>query len=45
MVLRWAALALLATEEHFRRLIGHQELWTLKAALNEPVTQGQVAVA
>ncbi|HCU38789.1 MAG TPA: IS256 family transposase [Armatimonadetes bacterium] len=45
MVLRWAATALLTTEKHFRRIIGYQELWALKAALNEPQTQEEVAVA
>ena len=45
MVLRWAATALLATEKQFRRIIGHQELWALKAALNEPETREEVAVA
>lgn len=35
MVLRWAAAAYLETEKSFRRIIGHQELWILKAALDE----------
>jgi len=33
MVERWAASAWLLTEEHFRRLDGHQQLWTLAALL------------
>jgi putative transposase len=33
MVLRWAAAALLATEKNFRRIMGYQDLWMLKAAL------------
>jgi putative transposase len=33
MVLRWAASAVLATEKNFRRIMGHQDLWMLKAAL------------
>jgi putative transposase len=33
MVLRWAAAALLATEKNFRRILGYQDLWMLKAAL------------
>ena len=33
MVLRWAAAALLMTEKHFRRIMGYQDLWMLKAAL------------
>jgi putative transposase len=33
MVLRWAAAALLMTEKNFRRIMGYQDLWMLKAAL------------
>lgn len=33
MVLRWAAAALLMTEKNFRRIMGHKDLWMLKAAL------------
>jgi putative transposase len=33
MVLRWAAAALLMTEKNFRRIMGYQDLWILKAAL------------
>jgi putative transposase len=33
MVLRWSAAALLATEKNFRRIMGYQDLWMLKAAL------------
>ena len=44
-VWRWAATPLLATEDHFGRIIGYQELWTLKAALNEPGTHKEIAVA
>ncbi|MFH0914819.1 MAG: IS256 family transposase [bacterium] len=35
MVLRWAAAALLETEKSFRRIMGHQDLWMLKAVLDE----------
>jgi len=35
MVLRWAAAAALETEKNFRRIIGHEDLWMLKAALEE----------
>ncbi len=35
MVLRWAASALMATEKNFRRIMGHDHLWILKAALDE----------
>ena len=45
MVLRWAATAFLATEANFRRLIGYQELWTLRAVLDDDVTQTKVAAA
>jgi transposase-like protein len=33
MVLRWAATAFLATEKHFRRIMGYRHLWMLKACL------------
>ena len=35
MVLRWAAAALLMTEQHFRRIMGCRDLWMLKAALDQ----------
>ena len=35
MVLRWAAAALLETEKSFRRIMGYQDLWMLKAVLDE----------
>jgi len=35
MVLRWAAAALLMTEQNFRRIMGYRDLWMLKAALDE----------
>ena len=35
MALRWAAAAFVATEEKYRRIIGHQDLWILKAQLAE----------
>jgi putative transposase len=35
MVLRWAATAMVATEKHFRRILGHEQLWMLKAYLDE----------
>ena len=34
MVLRWAATAFLATEKHFRRIMGYRHLWMLKACLD-----------
>ena len=39
MVLRWAATAFLATEASFRRIIGYQELWTLRAVLDDDQTK------
>ena len=35
MVLRWAAAAFLDTERSFRRIMGYQDLWQLKAYLDE----------
>ena len=45
MVLRWAAAALLMTEQNFRRIMGHRDLWMLKAALGrkEALVQQEVA--
>ena len=37
MVLRWAASAFLDVEKRYRRIMGHQDLWTLKAILDEVV--------
>ncbi len=36
MALRWAAAAFVETEKNYRRLMGYQQLWMLKAALDEP---------
>ena len=33
--LRWTASPFLATEKNFRRIMGHQQLWILKAYLDE----------
>ncbi|MGH9825717.1 MAG: hypothetical protein ACREDR_21015 [Blastocatellia bacterium] len=33
MVLRWVAGAYLLTEKSFRKIMGHEHLWTLAAAL------------
>jgi putative transposase len=35
MALRWAAAAALETEKNFRKIIGHEDLWMLQAALEE----------
>ncbi len=31
---RWAAAAILATEKNFRRVMGHKDMWALKAILD-----------
>jgi len=41
MVLRWAGAAALETERNFRRIIGHEDLWMLKAALEEGQALGE----
>ena len=38
MALRWAAAAAMETEKNFRKIIGHQDLWMLKAALKDDRT-------
>ena len=38
MVLRWAAAALLMTEQNFRSIVGYRDLWMLRAALDENQT-------
>ena len=35
MALRWAAAAALETERNFRKIVGHEDLWMLRAALDE----------
>jgi len=35
MVLRWAAAGFVETEKNYRRIMGYQQLWMLKAALDE----------
>ena len=35
MALRWAAAAALETEKGCRRIMGHRDLWMLKAGLDE----------
>jgi transposase-like protein len=41
MVLRWVATAFLETEKAFRRIMGYQDLWMLKALLDEDTTRPQ----
>jgi putative transposase len=36
MALRWTAAAFDAASKGFRRIMGHEHLWMLKAALEEP---------
>jgi putative transposase len=43
MVLRWATVALLATEQHFKRISGHAQLWMLKAYLEQPKEEMELA--
>ena len=53
MALRWAAAGALETEKGFRKIMGHRDLWMLKAVLDEgrslsekseiPVDNGRVA--
>jgi transposase-like protein len=45
MVLRWAAAALLMTEQSFRRIMGYRDLWMLKAALDQKGVLVQQEVA
>ncbi|MFC1491321.1 transposase [Nitrospinota bacterium] len=45
MVKRWAAAAFLATERNFRRLDGYQDLWMLKAILDESGLDARKEVA
>lgn len=42
MALRWTAASFAATEKNFRRIMGHQHLWMLKAALDEPSRDAQL---
>ena len=43
MALRWAAASLDAASKNFRRIMGHQHLWMLKAALDESNKNAQLA--
>ncbi len=45
MVLRWAAAALLMTEQHFRKTMGYRDLWMLKAGLDGSQTAIKEQVA
>jgi len=39
MVERWVASAWLLTEKHFRKVIGHEHLWTLAVNLGREESQ------
>jgi len=43
MALRWAAAAFAASSKNFRRIMGHEHLWMLKAALDEKAKDRQLA--
>lgn len=43
MALRWTAAAFAAAEKSFRRIMGHQHLWMLKAVLDEATNKHQLA--
>jgi hypothetical protein len=45
MVLRWAAAALLMTEQNFRKIMGYRVLWMLQAALDRKGVLAQQEVA
>lgn len=45
MVLRWAAAALLMTEQNFRKIMGYRDLWMLESALERKSSQRQEKVA
>jgi putative transposase len=45
MVERWVASAWLLTEKHFRKVIGHEHLWTLAVNLGREETQRAAEVA
>jgi transposase-like protein len=45
MALRWASAAFEATASNFRKIMGHQQLWMLKAHLEQPSTEEKVGVA
>ena len=43
MVLRWAAAGFVETEKNYRRIMGYQQLWILKAALDESLEDQSIA--
>jgi putative transposase len=45
MAMRWTAASLLATEKSYRRIMGHRQLWMLKAVLKEDAPRSQEPLA
>lgn len=45
MALRWSAAAFEAAAQNFRRIMGHEHLWMLRAALDETANDPQLADA
>jgi putative transposase len=43
MALRWAAAGFVETEKSYRRIMGYQQLWMLKASLDEPMQDQALA--
>jgi putative transposase len=43
MALRWAAAGFVETEKNYRRIMGYQQLWMLKAALDQLLDEESVA--
>ena len=43
MAVRWAAASLVETEKNYRRIMGHEQLWMLKAHLDEDQSIAQLA--
>lgn len=42
MALRWTAAAFEASSKNYRRIMGYEQLWILKAALEEPAKDQQL---
>lgn len=42
MALRWTAAAFEASSKNYRRIMGYEQLWILKAALEEPIKDEQL---
>jgi hypothetical protein len=43
MALRWAAAGFVETEKNYRRIMVYQQLWMLKAALDQPLEEEDLA--